>query len=142
MQAISIARTGLTAATARLNASASNVANAETNGRIPSTPASQAIATTGDASSRPAVYQAIRTTQSSTAAGGVQVGTAAVLPSYVQVYDPSAPYADSRGMVAAPNVDLINERIEQIAAKQAYEANLKVLKTADEMQRRLTDLSA
>lgn len=74
--------------------------------------------------------------------GGVQVSTAAMLPSYSEAYDPSAPYADDRGMVAMPNVDLIDERVEQILAKQAYQANLASLKAADAMERRLIDLRA
>jgi len=42
-------------------------------------------------------------------------------------------------MVAAPNVDIVSEMVEQIAAKLAFSANLSVIRTADEMQGRLVD---
>jgi flagellar basal-body rod protein FlgC len=136
----STALSGLMASMARLDASAANVANSETFGPVPTTPPSQPLPPSPGAG--PAVYQAVRTTQTTVAGGGVSTSYAPVTPSYVEAYDPSAPFADAGGMVAAPNVDLVTEQMEQIAARTAFEANLKVLKTADEMEQAMLDLKA
>ena len=45
-----------------------------------------------------------------------------------------APSSAANTPAAAPNVDLVNEMIEQLTAKLTYDANLSVLKTAEEMQ--------
>lgn len=44
------------------------------------------------------------------------------------VYDPGNPDADSRGMVAMPNIDIHEEMADLIAASRAFEANLAVVK--------------
>ena len=130
MMASAIARSGMAAAMVRLTASASNVANSESDGAIP---AAVAAGSGGPAT----VYQARAVTQSETAGGGVQASVGVKRPPYRLEHDPSAPYADARGMVAAPEIDLNDERIKQIAAKQAYMANLALLRSADEMERSL-----
>ncbi len=43
-------------------------------------------------------------------------------------------------MIAAPNVDVTDELVEQLSAKLAFEANLKVIATASELERRSLDL--
>jgi len=65
-----------------------------------------------------------------------------VSPAYVEQYEPYAPYADSAGMVATPNVDLVDEAISQMVAKNAYLANLAVISTANEMESALIDRRA
>ena len=134
---MSTALSGLTASVARLNVSASNTADSETRGPVPSTPPSQPLP---PSSGGPAVYQAIQLTQTAASGGGVSIGYAPVKPSYVQTYDPTAPFADGGGMVAAPNVDPVAEQVEQITARASFMANLAVLKTADEMNRSLFDV--
>jgi len=62
------------------------------------------------------------------ARGGVQV--AAVVESdrdFNLVYDPSHPQADENGYVRYSNVDTTEERIDLIAASNAYDANLSAL---------------
>ncbi len=46
---------------------------------------------------------------------------------FVPVYDPSHPDANEEGYVMMPNVDTTEERIDLIAASNAYEANLTAL---------------
>lgn len=138
--AISTAVSGLLASSARLNASASNVANARTRGPVPATPPSRPVQTGATAGSEQ-VYQAVTTVQ--TDLGGTQgVGTryAPKLPSYGFAYDPDAPFADEKGMVATPNVDLTTEIVDQISARQSFEANLATIRTANEMQKSLLKL--
>jgi len=40
------------------------------------------------------------------------------------VYDPSHPDADEKGYVAMPNINIIEEMTDMIAATRAYEANV------------------
>jgi flagellar basal-body rod protein FlgC len=140
MIAISIASSGLFAASARLTISASNVANSETKGAIPQTPGSRPVQPT-TASDAPSAYQPQRVTQTALPAGGVTIQTNSLLPSNTAEHDPSAPYANEQGMVAAPNVDFVSERLEQILAQRAYAANLSVVRSAEKMQRSLFDIT-
>lgn len=48
--------------------------------------------------------------------------------------NPGTPSSAANTPATAPNVDLVNEMIEQLTAKLTYDANLSVLKTAEEMQ--------
>ncbi len=41
-------------------------------------------------------------------------------------YEPSNPYADSRGFVKYPDINIVTEMTEMISAQRAYEANLAV----------------
>ena len=61
-------------------------------------------------------------------------------PAYRLSYDPASRHADARGMVAAPNVNIASELVEQIAARLAFEANLKVIATANDLERRSIQL--
>jgi flagellar basal-body rod protein FlgC len=75
--------------------------------------------------------------------GGGTIGTAAtILPSYVPIYDPTAPFADNSGMVAAPNVDLVGALIEQMLASFTYAANAKVASVDSRMMGSLLDIAA
>ncbi|NLO89031.1 MAG: flagellar basal body rod protein FlgC [Clostridia bacterium] len=49
------------------------------------------------------------------------------------VYNPDHPDADENGFVAMPNINIVNEMIDLIAASRAYEANVTVLNTAKSM---------
>ena len=49
------------------------------------------------------------------------------------VYDPSHPHADKSGMVAMPNIQIMNEMVNMIAATRAYEANVTALNNAKSM---------
>ncbi len=46
-----------------------------------------------------------------------------------RVYNPSHPDADNDGYVSMPNVNIVTEMVEMIAANKAYEANLSVMDT-------------
>jgi flagellar basal-body rod protein FlgC len=124
---IGIALSGMTAETRRVEASASNLANARTRG---------ALAPMGN---ERAPYTPITTSQSDVrGAGGQGTGTQAVFrpmdKPFVAEYDPSSPDADSDGMVGAPNVDPEKEFTQQILASRAYKANASVIRTTDEMK--------
>ncbi|HHI98013.1 MAG TPA: flagellar basal body rod protein FlgC [Thermodesulfatator atlanticus] len=46
---------------------------------------------------------------------------------FKEVYDPAHPDADERGIVRYPNVDVLTEMVDLLAASRAYEANLSVV---------------
>jgi flagellar basal-body rod protein FlgC len=48
-------------------------------------------------------------------------------------YDPAHPDADARGMVALPNVDVVEEVTNLLSASRSFEANLAVLRKVREM---------
>ena len=130
----SIAQSGLIAQSQRLAGSASNVANVRSRGAVPgadgTTPAGQ-----------PQAYQPIDTVQTSLSLNGQPAGTQAsykpTSPAYTREYAPDESFANSDGLVAAPNVDLASERVSQINAAAAYKANASVIRTEDEMLKSL-----
>ena len=57
--------------------------------------------------------------------GGVRVTEIAEDPSdFKLVYDPTNPDANAEGYVEMPNVDLVKEIADAMAASQAYSANV------------------
>ena len=65
-----------------------------------------------------------------------------IKPSYVTTSDPSAPFANQDGLVAAPNVDLSKEMISQMVARYSFAANARVLKADNQMTKTLIDATA
>jgi flagellar basal-body rod protein FlgC len=128
---LSIAASGLAAASRRLEVSAGNVANALDNGPLPGAP---------NPTGAPPAYVPQRLDQTAVAGGGTATTVTNVSPSYVSSYDPTAPYADKNGQVAAPNVDLASEAIQQITARYAFAANAKVVQVDAEMMKTLLDI--
>ena len=71
---------------------------------------------------------ALRTESARVEGGGVRVTQ--VVESqrdFIPVYDPSHPDANEEGYVMMPNVDTTEERVDLMAASNAYEANLAAL---------------
>jgi flagellar basal-body rod protein FlgC len=52
---------------------------------------------------------------------------------FEKVYDPGHPDADAEGYVQFPNVNLMEEMADMIAATRAYEANINVINTTKEL---------
>ena len=50
-----------------------------------------------------------------------------------RVYDPSNPDADKEGYVNMPNVNILNEMADMIAATRAYEANVNAVNSEKSM---------
>lgn len=132
---LSIATSGMAAASRRLEVSASNVANALSDGPLPSADAAVKA-------KYPAAYAPLRVDQVATAGGGTRANVSYVSPSTVPTYDPSAPFADGKGMVASPNVDLANEAVQQIIARYTFAMNVQVVRTYDQMMKSLLDIKA
>lgn len=123
---IGIALTGLNSASLRLNASASNIANAGTSGSLTDT--ENAPYTPLDAQSK-----ALGTT------GGVATALTPRSPAYSPSYDPNSPFADENGLIGVPNVDLAEEIVNIKLAETSYKANLKTIDVAGELFDELID---
>jgi flagellar basal-body rod protein FlgC len=130
---LSIAVSGITAASERLQDSASNVANSESDG--PTAQASAAIQT-----QYPPAYTPKQVRQIATPGGGTQALTTNVQPSTVLAYDPTAPFADSNGEVAKPNVSLTNEAYQQLTAKYDFVMNAYVMRVYSRVVKSLVDI--
>jgi flagellar basal-body rod protein FlgC len=132
--ALSIALSGLRAQNTRLAATASNIANASTTGSVPGASPSAPAST---------VYLPLRVNFTSVDSGGIGAGVAATVSpdpnGYSVIYDPSSPYANSEGNIAASAVDYAEEFVNLIETKAVWKANLSVIKTQDEMLGDLLD---
>jgi flagellar basal-body rod protein FlgC len=77
---------------------------------------------------------------SGSAPGGTVATVSTVSPSFTTQSDPSAPFANQDGLVAAPNVDLAGEFVELETAKYSFIANAKVIQAYSEMTESLLDI--
>lgn len=128
-----LALSGMKAAGIRLDASASNIADADSDGALPD----------ADGNIPPgaqAAYQPVRVEQSSGPDGTTTANVRTVTPPFVTGYDPDASYADEQGLVAQPNVSLENEMLNMVMAKADFSLNAVTVETINEMVKRLYDL--
>jgi len=130
---LSIAASGMMAATQRLQISAENVATAASDGPLPSAGAAAQA-------QYPAAYGALAVDQTATADGGTSAVIVDVQPATVASYDPTAPYADPSGEVAAPNVDDANEAMQQATATYSFAMNAVVMRAYSQMMQTLLDI--
>ncbi len=52
---------------------------------------------------------------------------------YKMIYDPNHPDADNEGYVEMPNVNVVNEMVDMISATRSYEANVTAINAAKTM---------
>ncbi len=83
----------------------------------------------------------MRVDQVAVAGGGTAATITPASPSHVTRYGPGAPSADRNGLVAAPNLDLANEAVQQIAASYAFAANAKAIQAGSNTIRSLLDIT-
>lgn len=143
MSVLSIATSGLSAASLRLNVAASNIANAQTTGPLP---AATGAAASESSSGFPAAYVPLQVNQADqtngTTPGGTIATVSTVSPSFVAQFDPSAAFANQDGLVAAPNVDLASQFVQLLVAKYDFAANAKVIQSYSDTTKSLLDISA
>lgn len=122
-----IAASALTAQSMRLNAVASNLANADS-----------AHASTGEGyKAKQVVFQAVALNKSAPWAQGVRMKEVVEDPAPNRlVYDPKHPLADARGYVNYPNVDPVEEMVNMISASRSYQTNAEVMTTAKSLLQR------
>lgn len=117
-----IAGGALTAQSTRLNAVASNLANADS-----------VISADGKPyRAKQVVFEA--TPMQGAAAQGVRVQRVVEDNSPGRViYDPRSPAADEKGYVTMPNVSVVDEMVNMISASRSYQTNAEVMNTAKQL---------
>lgn len=114
-----IAGSALNAQSARLNAVASNLANADS-----------VIGSDGQP------YRAKQVVFAATPVGnegGQGVRVTQVVQSAAPLrmnYEPNSPYANDQGYVAMPNVNVVEEMVNMISASRSYQSNAEMMNTA------------
>lgn len=115
INAIHIALSGLNAASRKVEASASNIANMQTPDYEPLT-----------------TVQKAQTTENGQGSGVSAQNLPKTNP-FTPSYEPDSPFANPQGVVNSPNVDLAEEAVNMSMAEAAYKASLAIIKTSDEM---------
>jgi flagellar basal-body rod protein FlgC len=117
-----IAGGALTAQSMRLNAVASNLANADSIAGPDGKPYR----------AKQVVFEA--TPMQGAAAQGVRVRQVVEDSSPGRmVYDPRSPAADDKGYVTMPNVSVVDEMVNMISASRSYQTNAEVMNTAKQL---------
>jgi len=113
-----IAGSALTAQSARLNAVASNLANADS---------------VVGADGQPYRAKQVVFKATPVEGGGTGVRVTQVVESAAPLrmtYDPANPVANEQGYVQMPNVNVVEEMVNMISASRAYQTNAEVMNTA------------
>lgn len=113
-----ISGSALAAQSQRMNVAASNMANADS--------------VTGPDGEPYRAKQVVFEVQAAPGqeTGGAKVSQLVDDPSPERlVYQPGNPLADAKGYVRMPNVDVVGEMVNSIAASRSYQANVEVLNT-------------
>ena len=117
--AIKASSQGLSVQRRKMNTVAKNIANAETTRTPEGGPFRRQLAVFMEMAGEGGVAQ------------GVKVDKIIKDDSELRkVYEPDHPDADSKGYVSYPNVDVVMEMVDLIAASRAYEANATVIEAA------------
>ena len=117
-----IAGSALTAQSMRLNAVASNLANADS---------------VAGPDGRP--YRAKQVVFQATPLGGVEAQGVRVTQVVEDaapgklIYDPRNPAADDKGYVMTSNVNAVDEMVNMISASRSYQTNAEVMNTAKQL---------
>lgn len=137
-----IAGSGMNAQSLRLNTVASNIANADT--------VSSSIDQTYRA--RQAVFATLFNEQQQSLGGslfapedqaGQGVSVLGVVESDAELqarYEPDHPMANEEGYVFYPNVNVVEEMANMMAASRAYQTNVEIMNTAKSMLQRVLTL--
>lgn len=139
LTALKISGSGLKAERARLNITAMNLANANTTRTMEGGPYKAKSVVFG---SRP-----VDTFHDTLNASQDRLRTVEVVAvveddkPFKEVYDPSHPDADARGIVRFPNVDTAEQMVDMISAKRGFEANVTAIDAIKSMALKALDIS-
>ena len=151
--AIKISSQGLSVQRAKMNATAENIANAETTQTKEGGPYRRKriiVEETNESASfstamKRAGQKLNRTNNKHISGHSIKMKNNINIPNvsseqivdpasnYRLVHDPSHPDADDQGYVKMPDVEIVNEMVDMMAASRAYEANTVAISTAKQM---------
>lgn len=122
-----VSSSAMTAQSMRLNAVASNLANADS-----------IVSSDGKPyRAKQVVFEATPMGGNGDLSKGVKVRQVVEDASPPRmVYDPKNPAADEKGYVAFPNVNVVEEMTNMISASRSYQTNVEVMNTAKAMMLR------
>lgn len=126
LNSMSVVGSGLTAQQLRLDVISENITNQNTTRTEAGGPYRRKVVVFQAQDDLTSFQQALeRARGGRTDKGGVQVTAIAEDPSdFKLVYDPTNPDANAAGYVEMPNVNLVKEIADAMAASQAYSANV------------------
>ena len=58
----------------------------------------------------------------------------------IEIFNPSHPHADEKGMLKKPNISPLEEMVDMMTATRAYEANLQLMKESKKMAEKTIQL--
>lgn len=129
-----ISSSALTAERTRMNLISGNIANANATRTQEGGPYKRKDAVFSTTPPAPGSFRSALQNASRKAAMGVEVVQVVEDSSPPRMqYDPSHPDADQQGYVAYPNVNVVEEMADMIAATRAYEANITASQAAKSM---------
>ena len=134
LNALNISASGMTAERMRLDIAAENIANINTTRTENGGPYRRKMVVFEpiEDNSFASAFRSELSRQSNN--GGVRVAEIVEDPSdFRMVYNPEHPDADENGYVQMPNVDLLKETVDSMAASRAYDANLTAFNTIKTM---------
>ncbi|MCE1171857.1 flagellar basal body rod protein FlgC [Azovibrio restrictus] len=119
-----VSSSAMSAQSLRLNAVASNLANADS-----------VVSANGQAyRAKQVVFQATPLGNAGEASQGVRVTQVVESAAPPRLnYDPHNPLADENGYVTMSNVDAVEEMVNMISASRSYQTNVEVMNTAKQM---------
>ncbi len=133
---IGVAGSAINAQLTRLNATASNLANAST------VAGSEADAFRAKRAVFKAMVDEQYTQAGSPFVGGVFIEKMAVDPAPARmVFQPGNPLANKEGYVFQSNVSEVTEMVEMMAASRSYQNNVEVINTARQLLSRTLDIT-
>jgi flagellar basal-body rod protein FlgC len=141
---MSVSVSALDAQRQRLNVIASNLANANSTRSSGGGPYKRRDVVFHSAPLKPGFAQAFRRVSNQAEAGTLKGVRVAQVIEDVRpgrpLYDPKHPDADPNGYVVMPNVNVMEEMVNMIAASRAYEANVQAVNATRTMWNRALEI--
>jgi len=128
---INTALSGLAAASKKVEAAASNIANLQTSGSLEE--GKQAPYT-------PITTQQTAITDQNGNGQGVHSGFIAKEQPFTPRFDPDSPFANADGIIGVPNINLAEEVVNLMVAELSYKANIQTLKVSEELSNELLSI--
>lgn len=160
LNAIKVSAAGLSVQRAKMNAVAENIANAETTKTKEGGPYRRQSVVVSENREKlrfstlmqKAGSKLLRTNSKhmtgagQTASGSMEISKAqwkterVAKDAFKLIYEPSHPHADEEGYVKMPDVEIITEMVDMMAASRAYEANTVAISAAKNMASEALDI--
>lgn len=139
LNSLNISGSGMTAQRLRLDVASENIANIETTRTESGDPYRRKVVVFEEKESFDRILK--RQLSGVGSLDGVVVSEIAEDPSELQlIYEPDHPDADENGYVAKPNVDLVKETTDAMAATRSYEANITAFNAVKDMAMKALEL--